>query len=344
MTVKLALIGSGAIAEFGYLPALRFVRGVEATLLVDRDVNRAKAMADRFDVPRFATEVGEVASTADGACVALPHHLHEPVGRQLLEDGVHVLMEKPLAMTLVECDSLISAAERNSRVLSVAMPRRYSPGNLLAKRLLSTRLLGEVRWFSIENGSAEIWPTRSAYLLSRRETGGGVLISNGCHDLDLVTWLLGPIADIRCLSDSFGGAEANVTLELTMCTGVQGRIDLSRTRTLKNRLMIETDHATAEIPLLGHSAKITFAGSPAVTLDGQVELGDHVRNHENLFLGIMAAQLENFAAAIEGRESAMVDGASARATVEIITRCYTSPAPMELAWRRCIAFPQPFQS
>src|SRR5262245_1856684 len=134
--MKQALVGCGAIAEFGYLPALPFARGVEATLLVDRDLDRAKAMADRFGIPGFSSEVAEVVGTADAACVALPHHLHEAIGRQLLDGGVHVLIEKPLAMTTAECDTLISSAERNRRILSVAMPRRYSPGNLLARRLL----------------------------------------------------------------------------------------------------------------------------------------------------------------------------------------------------------------
>jgi predicted dehydrogenase len=77
-----------------------------------------------------------------------------------------------------------------------------------------------------------------------------------------------------------------------------------------------------------------------VTFDGRVELGGYARKYDDLFLGIMAAQLENFAAAIEGREPPMVDGGSARATVELINRCYASAASMELAWRRPVAFPR----
>jgi predicted dehydrogenase len=336
--LKLALVGCGAIAEFGYLPALPLARGVETILLVDRDLGRAKAMADRFGIPHFSSEVADVVRTADAVCVALPHHLHETIGRQLLDGGVHVLIEKPLAVTTAECDILISSAARNGRILSVAMPRRYSPGNLLAKRLLTTARLGQVRSFHIESGSAEVWPARSTHLLSRRESGGGVLMANGCHDLDLITWLFGPVANARCLSDSLEGAEGNFTLEMTMDTGVNGLLELSRTRTLKNRLLIEAEHARAEFPLLGHTAKITFEGSPPVTLNGRAELDDHAQKHDNLFLGIMAAQLENFAAAIEGREPPTVDGVSARATVELINRCYASACPMELAWRRPIAF------
>jgi predicted dehydrogenase len=254
--MKLALVGCGAIAEFGYLPALPVARGVEITLLVDRDLDRAKAMADQFGVPHFSAEVADVVKTANAACVALPHYLHEPIGRQLLEDGVHVLIEKPLAVTTAECDALISSAERNGRILSVAMPRRYGPGNLLAKRLLASKRLGNVRSFHIESGSAEVWPARSAHLLSRRDSGGGVLMANGCHDLDVITWLFGQVADVRCFSDSLEGAEANFTIELTMGTGVRGLVELSRTRTLKNRLLIEAEYATAEIPLLGQTAKI----------------------------------------------------------------------------------------
>jgi hypothetical protein len=125
-----------------------------------------------------------------------------------------------------------------------------------------------------------------------------------------------------------------------MVTGVRGLVELSRTRTLKNRLLIDAEHATAEIPLLGETARITFAGSPAVMFDGRAELGGQVRKHENLFFDIMAAQMENFAAAIEGRELPTVDGVSARATVDLINRCYAMAGPMELPWRRPIAFPR----
>lgn len=338
--MKLALVGCGAIAEIGYLPALALARGVEATLVVDRDLARARAMADQFGIPRFSADVGDVPAAADGACVALPHHLHELIGKQLLDAGVHVLIEKPLAVTVAECDTLIEAAARNNRILSVAMARRYSPGNLLAKRLLATGRLGEVRSFHVESGSAEVWPARSTYLLNRRNSGGGVLMANGCHDLDLIVWLFGPISDIRCLSDSLEGAEANFTVDMTMATGVKGYLELSRTRTLNNRLLIEGEHATADIPLLGRTATITFAGSPAIKFDGCAEIGNDARKNENLFFGVMAAQLENFAAAIEGRHLPTVDGASARATVELIQRCYACAAPMELAWRRPVNVPQ----
>jgi predicted dehydrogenase len=251
---------------------------------------------------------------------------------------VHVLIEKPLAVTTAECDSLIAAAERAGRVLSVAMMRRYSPSNMLAKALLTNAKLGQVRSFHIESGSAEIWPTRSPHLLSRQDSGGGVLMSSGCHDLDLVTWFFGPIAAVRCFSDSLHYAEANFTVEMTMESGIEGRVEVSRTRTLRNRVLIEAEHATLEFPPLGENVKLTFTGSTPAILEGRAEMGTGLRDGGDFFSNIMAAQLENFADAINGRGPPMVSGASARATVDIIERCYTCALPMDLPWRRPIPF------
>ena len=336
--MKLALIGCGAIAELGYLPALALARSVEAVLLVDRDLSRAQEMAAQFGIPHSSRDVADAIKMADAACVALPHHLHEPIGRQLLEGGVHVLMEKPLAVTKAECDSLIVAAEKNERVLSVAMMRRHSPSNMLVKALLTSATIGQVRSFHIESGSGEIWPTRSPHLLSRHDSGGGVLMSSGCHDLDLVTWLFGPVASVRCFSDSLDNAEANFTIEMKMESGVEGYLEISRSRTLRNHVVIQAERATVQFPSLGETVKITFLEGTPVTLEGQVEIGAKASDDGNFFSKIMADQLENFSDAVSGHGSPMVSGASARATIDLIERCYACAEPMVLPWRRPIAF------
>jgi predicted dehydrogenase len=338
ISMKMAIVGCGAIAEFGHLPALALAKDVEAVLLVDRDVARAKAMADRFGIRNYSADISDVAKTADAACVALPHHLHEPIGTQLLNSGVHVLIEKPLAMTTAECDSLIDAASRAGRVLSVAMMRRYSPSNMLAKALLTNNSIGQIRSFHIESGSAEIWPARSQHLLSRRDSGGGALMSNGCHDLDLVTWLLGPVATARCFSDSLNNAEANFTLNLAMESGIEGTVEVSRSRTLRNSMRIEAEHAILEFPPMGEVATIAFSGHEPVTIEARPEIGANTSNRGDFFSRVMAAQLENFAGAVNGLNDPMVSGASARTTIDLIERCYADAIAMDLPWRRPIAF------
>jgi predicted dehydrogenase len=337
--MKLAIVGCGAIAEIGYLPALAFAPSVQPTLLVDRDLERAKAMAARFGVPRSSTDLADVAKFADAACVALPPDLHEPVGRRLLADGVHLLVEKPLAVTSAECDSLIAAAKNASRVLSVAMLRRYCPGNRLAHAMLANGSFGRVQSFHLESGNSGTWPARSPHVLSRQATGGGVLMDNGSHDVDQIYWLFGPVADVRCRTDKASGLESNCTLELTMKSGVKGFVELSRMRTLRNSLVIEGSQASAEIPLVDETAKITFAGSPP--LEGRVHTPKGVRRSGQFFVDVMAAQLENLTDAINRRLPPTVDGEAGKMTIEFITRCYGCAVSMDLPWRRPVAFAQP---
>src|SRR5262245_15091863 len=109
--LSLAVVGCGAIAEFAHLPAAAGLDGLRVTALVDRDLGRAEALARRHGVPQAAAEPAQLDARPDAALVALPHHLHGPVSREFLRQGVHVLVEKPMALRLAECDAMIEAAE-----------------------------------------------------------------------------------------------------------------------------------------------------------------------------------------------------------------------------------------
>src|SRR4051812_33651475 len=124
--VRLAIVGCGAIAELGHLPGAALCPDVEITLLVDRDEQRARALAERFGIARVETDFARVADQADAACVALPPHLHRVSAETLLGAGVHVLMEKPLATKLTDGDAMVAAARAADRVLAVAMMRRFA--------------------------------------------------------------------------------------------------------------------------------------------------------------------------------------------------------------------------
>ena len=120
--LRIGVIGCGAVAAKYHLPALQQAAGGRVTALVDTCLERAGELAADYGVEHVATDYRVVLDHVDALVLALPHHLHVIIGVDVLKAGKHVLMEKPLANTVEECDELIAifvasigTARRNDR-------------------------------------------------------------------------------------------------------------------------------------------------------------------------------------------------------------------------------------
>ena len=323
--VRIAIVGCGAIAQLGHLPGALASDAVTVTTLIDRDEDRARDMAARFGVPHFATEIAAAADHAEAAVVALPPHLHREAAETLLGTGLHVLMEKPLATSLANCDAMIAAAKTSERVLAVAMMRRFAPSARYLKAAVASGMLGQIRSYTARSGAADAWPSVSPFTFDAAQAGGGALISNGCHDLDLLCWLLGPYAEFSFASDSAARMESNCVVEGELACGAQATVEISRSRTLANTIRIEGELATIEAPLMGETVRVLPAGAnPADFPAPAAPPLDYA--------GVMAAQLADFAAAVRGVRPPLADGAVGREMIGFVARCYDRAVPLELPW------------
>lgn len=330
--VRVAMIGCGAIAELGHLPAAPLAPEIAITMLIDRDEARAQMLAERFGIPHVATDIAAAIDHAEAACVALPHHIHRAATETLFAHGLHVLIEKPVATNAADCAAMVAAADRADRVLAVAMVRRFSPSSRLVKQIVESGMLGQIENFSIVSGVGDSWPAHSLYMLRAKESGGGVLISNGCHDLDMLTWLLGRVADFDCQIDSRSGLEGNCRIDCTMESGAKGVVELSRTRSLNNMIRLEGERAIVEAPLMGGSLKVTPKGADA-GVAGQI--GDTPFN----FAQAMADQLTDFALAVRGVRPPLVSGREGSEIVTLIERFYAGARQMDLPWMLPVTVP-----
>jgi predicted dehydrogenase/NADPH:quinone reductase-like Zn-dependent oxidoreductase len=170
----------------------------------------AAALAD--DVAR--TYGAEVAPTSeammgdervDAVVLALPHHLHGPLGIEAAAAGKHVVVEKPLANSLEAAVELVRAAERGGVVLSVCFPHRYQPEMVIARTLVEAGALGELSGVLLNffmDKPSSYWVggfsgrAHSDWRSLRAQAGGGVLIMNLSHYLDLVRYLTGVEAEV----------------------------------------------------------------------------------------------------------------------------------------------------
>ncbi|MCY3018872.1 MAG: Gfo/Idh/MocA family oxidoreductase [Planctomycetota bacterium] len=188
--VRLAIIGCGGMAathraQFGELGSR-----LKVTAAVDLDLNRAREAARAVGAPHALADFRQALPYADAVLIALPHHLHHPVGMECLAAGKHVLMEKPLANSERECLDLIAAAQAHKAVLMVGYIMRYHPLVVRLKELIDEGKCGEVFHLSIwteqyTRVAEGHWAHKAATL------GGGQLFSHGCHYIDLLLWYLG---------------------------------------------------------------------------------------------------------------------------------------------------------
>ena len=120
--VRIAVVGTGAIAQLTHIPVLSKLRGAKLVALCDNDAAKARALADRFDVPDVFTDFEELLDSdeLDAVVIATPNHLHEPHVLSALRAKLHVLCERPLSLSTRGIERCLAAAQKADRRL-VAM-------------------------------------------------------------------------------------------------------------------------------------------------------------------------------------------------------------------------------
>jgi predicted dehydrogenase len=341
--VRFALVGCGAVTTNHYLPALAGCRGAEAALVVDADLGRASAAARRWGIEATAADYREVPGRAEAAVVALPNHLHAPVAIDLLRAGVHVLVEKPMALTTADCDAMIAAAEAGGALLTAGLQFRLFDSTRLVAELLGSGVLGPLERFELRLGVVSRWPFATDFLLRRETAGGGVLVDYGVHVLDLLLHWLGDWSEVRYRDDARGGLESDCELELEMRSGLAGTVEISRSRDLANTCLFVGGRGRLEVGIWDPDPPIVLStGEPAgddidvagPALRGRARRvdrpGEPGRGLD--FNGAFRRPLEDLAAAVrEGREPA-VTARQARRSVALIEACYAARRPLVLPW------------
>jgi predicted dehydrogenase/nucleoside-diphosphate-sugar epimerase len=326
----MAIVGCGAVTEKLHLPALARLSGIEVTALVDPDASRLNIIAARLHPGVYtALSTAGLERYAEAALIAVPNHLHVPIAADLLQRGLHVLVEKPLAVSLDAANELIEVAQRAGRLLSVGLIRRQYVSSEFVQRVLAAGWLGRVQSFDCREGLAYAWSAASPSLY-RRDHGGGVLVDRGAHVADILLDWLGPFSRVKYWDDAAGGVEANSLLELELRNGAKGVIELSWTRTLRNTCIIRGENGVIEVG--------AFPGDPATLRLGPMQLTG-VPRHERVdatdLPAIAGRQFEAFATAIQRGAPPPVPGHQALESIRLFEAC-RHREPLDLPW-------EPFQ-
>ena len=190
--VRYAVVGLGHIAQVAVLPAFAHAQNSELAALVSDDPEKLEKLGRRYRVKaRFAYnrfEEGLRSAGVDAVYIALPNHLHREYSERAARVGVHVLVEKPMAVTEEDCLSVIRVAEENGVKLMVAYRLHFEEANLKAIDLVQSGRLGEPRLFdsvftmTVKEGDIRLNP---------RELGGGTLYDIGIYCINAVRNIFG---------------------------------------------------------------------------------------------------------------------------------------------------------
>lgn len=200
MTV--GVVGAGAIAQVAHLPVIARIEGLRVTAMCDNDRAKARALAERFDVPDVYDDIEDLLQFAkpDILAVCTPNHLHEIHVKMALSAGVHVFCERPLAITLSGVKSVIEAQERSGASLVAGMNHRFRSDVVAVRGFLQRDELGPIR--AVRSGWYTFRPSRQALGWRRRraQSGGGALLDLGLPHIDLALWLTGQRGPLRVLA------------------------------------------------------------------------------------------------------------------------------------------------
>lgn len=329
--VRLAIVGCGAIARSAHLPVIMAEPRARLVALCDRDRgNAAHAALESGAEALVTSSLADLRGKVDAAIVAVPPRFHAPVAIELMEMGIDVLCEKPLANTVAEGRTMADAAARTGRVLAVALMMRFFPHNRWLADLVEDGEIGEVREVIVEDGAPLDWPMASNSYFDRTATGGGVLFDTGVHLLDRMLWLFGDLGDIAYEDDALGGFESNARLTGTL--RIQGRpvparLEFSWSHRLRRSIRVVGERGTLEAATSEPQTLLLHRETRRGPMELRIPCAAHWDGH-----GHYRAQLDDFIGAVRERRAPFVTAESALKALQVIEAAYARRTPMAQPW------------
>jgi predicted dehydrogenase len=313
--LRFALIGTGGIAQT-YAQAFHASECCSLVAVADVKRESAEAFAESFSAKSY-TDYQTLAEneTIDALIICTPPDSHPEIAMFFMRRGVNVLCEKPLCLSAAEARQMIETAEKSNVTFTMATKFRYCADVVKAKAIIASGILGDIVQF--ENAFTARVDMSRRWNSQREISGGGVLMDNGTHSVDIIRYFLGAIEEV--LAVETGGThnlavEENVRLLAKTKNGVAASVDLTWgiNKELPNYISVYGTNGTLHIGW--RESKYKLNSSPDWNVFGTGY--DKVQAFKS--------KIENFAGAITSGEELLTKPADALASVEVIEAAYKS--------------------
>ena len=301
--IRMGVIGVGNMGQH-HTRILSLLKDVELVGISDINVERGLDIASKYRV-RFYESYQDLLPHVDAVCIAVPTRLHHQVGIDCLQAGVHILIEKPIASSISEAESLVNAAAESNCILQVGHIERFNPAFQELSKVLKTEELLAVE-------------ARRMSPYSQRANDVSVVLDLMIHDIDLLLELTAaPVTKLTASGSSAAksGYLDYVTATLGFANGIVATLTASKVTHRKIRCLaahcqdslIETDFLNNEILIHRQTTAnyTTDYGQVLYRQDGLIEKV-HTSNIEPLH-----AELEHFVSCVRGGEQPSVGGEQA---------------------------------
>jgi UDP-N-acetyl-2-amino-2-deoxyglucuronate dehydrogenase len=346
-SVRTALVGCGKVASI-HAAALRDLPESDFVAVCDNDEARATSFASRYGVRPF-TDPGQMLREAKVQAIVIctPHPQHAAPVIQAAEAGVHALVEKPLASTLADCDAMLAAAKKAGTKLAVVSQRRLYEPVLRMKVAIDAGKIGQpaLGIFSMFSWRDESYYRSDPWRGKWATEGGGVLVNQSAHQLDLLQWFMGEIDEISgywanlnhpsievddtalAMIRFKNGGLGSIVTSLSQRPGIYTKVHIHGRNGAS--VGVETDRGATFIAGVSEIAEPPL--NDLWTIPGEESLLSHFQAEDrahfqqiNATNHYHALQIRDFLQAVRDDRPPLVSGDEGRIVVEMFTAIYRS--------------------
>ena len=345
--LKTGIIGCGKVGDF-HAKAFEALENSEFTAVCDNNIERARAFADRYGVKAYDDIEAMIRECGlDVVSICTPHPLHANPAVIAADCGCNVLIEKPLASSLEDCDRIIEAGDRNHVTIGTMVQRRfYRPCMRIHQAIedgkIGRPVLGMVTmlgWRDKNYYDSDPW--RGSW----KGEGGGVMVNQAPHQIDLLQWYMGEVDEVygvwKNLNHPYIEVEDTAVAVVKFKSGAVGNIVVSNSQNpaLYGRVHIFGENgAAAGVQTDGGAmfiAGMTSITEPPVndlwTVPGEEEMLPVWKKEDSDFFNSVDSmyyyhreQIKDFLEAVQSGKKPLVDATEGRRTVELFTAIYRS--------------------
>lgn len=329
--LKVAIIGAGAIAPAHVEGLLQFRDSVRIVAVANRSIGRAQDLIQRYQLEaRAFSDYRDAIVLADIVDICTPPGTHRDVAEAAFAHGAHVLVEKPMAPTVADCDAILAAAAASGKLLSVVAQIRFIDSINRAVRTMKTGEFGRILFSQV---NSLWWRGASYYDLAWRgrweSDGGGCTFSHAVHHIDLLLWVKGMPSKVMAIMGNLAhdnSEEEDLSMAmLHYQDGSFGQITSSLIHHGEPQLLnFQLEQLGVSIPFKVSANRQRSNEFPLTDEETEKRFlaayeGLPILTHEH-----HAGHIGDFIHAIETGGKPLVDGNSGRAAVELITAIYES--------------------
>jgi len=331
---KIAILGAGFISEIHVESFHRFIPEAEVVAVYARNEEKAKAFAEKFDIPLWYTDVDTLInkSCCEIVDICLPNFMHEQATLKAAAAGKHIIIEKPLAVTLKEADRMIDACKKANVKLMYAEELCFAPKYERARQLVNEGAFGEV--FMLKQSEKHSGP-HSDWFYDINLAGGGVLMDLGCHGIQWFRWMLNNAKALNVFASlatvyhkGRTKGEDNSVIIIEFENGVTGVVENSWAKHggMDDRSEIYGTGGMIYADLFMGNSAVSYSrnGYKYAMEKADTTVGWSFTVFEEVFNQGYPHELKHFVDCVRNNKQPLVTGEDGRAVLEIIYAAYAS--------------------